>query len=506
MPALRVTLPLLAFLGGCGAHEIEHVVVAMLENRAFDHMLGWMTRGGEFGDTRVDGLKGGECNPIDVTKPDGDKFCVNDEALDVAPYDPCHGFMDTTERIFGCKTDLSPGTPCNDMKMTNGTATMSGFVAGGIKRGHDGHNELTMWPPEKVPIITTLAKEYALFDRFFCSHPGSTYPNRQFVLSGTAHGMTDTGDAVPPGGFPQKTLLRSFEEAGLDWRLYYAESLAWAIFMGDVQRESAKPNIKEMDSFYADAKKGTLPAFSFIEPRIAANHERAHYPDYGLPNSQHPVASVREGERWMKNIYEAVRNGPGWNKTLLVFTYDEHGGYYDHVPPPQTDVPSPDGICTKEGFDYTRLGIRVPTIAISPWISKGTLVHGPTDEQKPSPTSEYELSSIPATMRKLFPQLGGPLTKRDAWAASFEHLLGDTMRTDCPTKLPTVPPPHPGEMERQLELPIDEHAVGLIKVLCGLAPVEAAQDEGRPCGEGIETMRQFTPWVAKAWAAWHGAQ
>lgn len=87
--------------------------------------------------------------------------------------------------------------------------------------GKDGANEMTMWPPEKVPIITTLAKEYALFDRFFAAHPGSTYPNRQFVLSGTAHGMTDTGNAVPPGGFPQKTVLRSFQDTeGLDWRMY----------------------------------------------------------------------------------------------------------------------------------------------------------------------------------------------------------------------------------------------------------------------------------------------
>ena len=197
---------------------------------------------------------------------------------------------------------------------------------------------------------------------------------------------------------------------------------------------------------------------------------------------------------------------------IRALRYDEHGGFYDHVAPPQVGVPSPDGICTKEGFSYTRLGVRIPTIAVSPWIAKGTLVHDPPDAQKPAATcvcayaslsvcalwccalvvhvwrfgasctlvvrwclgrcaalsgrlnaitrawcapcasicvcpprprldsSAYELTSIPATLRKIFPQLGGPLTQRDAWAATFEHLISDTLRSDadCPTQLPDV--------------------------------------------------------------------
>ena len=160
-----------------------------------------------------------------------------------------------------------------------------------------------------------------------------------------------------------------------------------------------------MDQFYDDAKAETLPNFTFIEPRISPNANASHDRTYGLANHQHPTASVREGERWMKDVYEAVRNGPKWEQTLLIITYDEHGGFYDHVPPPQTGVPSPDGICTKEGFDYRRLGVRIPTIAISPWIAKGTLVNQPPASQKPQNTSEYELTSVPATLRKIFPQL-----------------------------------------------------------------------------------------------------
>lgn len=483
---------------------IEHVVVAMLENRAFDHMLGWMTRGGPFGDTRVDGLTGDECNFKDISKgANGGLVCVNDQALDHCPYDPDHTFSATTERIFGCRWNQTEHTPCTDIRSETGKNEMSGFVNSAIWRGQDGINEMTMWPPEKVPIITTLAKEFALFDRFFASHPGSTYPNRQFVLSGTAHGMTDTGDPVPPGGFPQKTVLRSFEEAGMDWKMYYEDSLAWAIFMGDVQRDSSKQNIKKMDQFYHDAKMGTLTNFSFIEPRIAPNPNARNTTSFGLANHQHPTASVREGERWMKDIYEAVRNGPKWENTLLIFTYDEHGGFFDHVPPPQTGVPSPDGICTVEGFDYRRLGVRIPTIAISPWIAKGTLVNQPPPSQRPEATSEYELSSIPATLRKLFPELGPPLTRRDAWAATFEHVLAlDTPRDDCPTTLPVVPPPPDGELERQMKRPIDEHAIGLMKTLCQLPTgVPAAKCSPQELAL-VRTYEHFAPWLVEHWEAW----
>ena len=493
--SITSALMVLASLAHARAHAIEHVVVAMLENRAFDHMLGYMSRGGPFGDTRVNGLTGKECNPT-LT---GELVCVNDQAQDHCPYDPDHSFARTTERIFGCQWEKTPNTPCTNMTSTNGKNDMSGFVKSAMRLGKDGANEMTMWLPEKVPIITTLAKEFALFDRFFASHPGSTYPNRQFVLSATAHGMTDTHGAVPKGGFPQKTLLRTFEEAGLDWRMYYEDSLAWAIFLADVQRNSSKPNIREMGEFYEAARTGRLPTFTFIEPRISPNPDAKHLPSYGLANHQHPTSSVREGERWMKNIYEAVRNSPAWNKTLLLLTYDEHGGFYDHVPPPQVGVPNPDGICTKEGFAYTRLGIRIPTIAISPWIRKGTLVSEPPATQKPSETSEYELSSIPATMRKLFPELGGPLTQRDAWAATFDHLLTEELRADCPATLPKVPPPPDGELDRQLDRVIDEHAHGVIQMLCEMLDLAS---EGT-CGAGISTYRDFAPWAKRMWKSWH---
>lgn len=538
-----------------GAGPIRNVVVMMLENRAFDHLLGYY---GKNVDTRVDGLTGAECNARNLSDAAAGRVCVNDGAQDVCAYDPNHSFASTTERIFGCHYGVSAGTPCVDMKMTNGSNDMSGFVESARRLGKDGENEMSMWPPEKVPIMTTLAQEFALFDRFFCSHPGSTYPNRQFVLSATAHGMTDTGNKVPKGGFPQKTVLRSLEAANLTWRMHYEDTLAWAIFLSDVQRPEAKPHLQHMEAFYADAANGTLANFTFLEPRISPNPAVANSSrTFGLANHQHPVASVREGERWMKDVYEALRASPQWNETLLLITYDEHGGFYDHVPPPQEGVPSPDGICTKEGFNYERLGVRVPTLAVSPWIARNTLVHEAPAAQKPAPaTSQYELSSIPATLRKIFPALGAPLTARDAWAATFEHLwtgkdnAGTTNadysgegaddakqswpRTDCPLTLPSVPPPPRGEMARTLAVALDEHALGLMATLCGMAEsraeaaaevataAEAAHVGGaasgaekdaaaaaallqRLCGDEarakVVTYKEFAPWATRVWEA-----
>ena len=117
-------------------------------------------------------------------------------------------------------------------------------------------------------------------------------------------------------------------------------------------------------------------------------------------------------------------------------------------------------------------------------------------------TSEYELSSIPATMRKLFPELGGPLTKRDAWAATFDHVLTDQLRDDCPMRLPEVPPPPEGELERQLSREIDEHARGVIKMLCELVGAVGGSAE-TPCGSEIRTYRDFAPWATHMWNIWH---
>jgi len=479
LPALCVLVLLVASTSA----RIKNVVVLMEENRSFDHMLGFLNAV----DPRINGLNGKETNPRNTSDPAAGSVSVNQNGYDVGPDDPCHGHSCTTEQIYGYA------------KPENVTATpkMDGFVQNAVEIKHTDYNVMSMFNHTSVPIISTLALEFANFDRMFCSYPGPTYPNRQFVHSATAHGEVD--DEVPTGGFPQTTIYERFRDSGLDWSVYYEgdNGMVWAIFMSYLRSDEAKPHLKTMDQFYAEAKAGTLPTYAFIEPRVSTN-KSSHDPSYGLPNHQHPDASVREGERLMKNVYEAVRAGPQWNESALIITYDEHGGFYDHVTPPQVGVPNPDGIKSKVGFNYDRLGIRIPTIVISPWVEKNTLVSGPLAPQMPTSTSEYELSSIPATMIKMFGLKGGFLTKRDAWAATFENLFEarDEPRTDCPMTLPDVPPPAASEYERQGALPLNSHQTGQIEMLCEMNGLP------RSCGSHITRGDQVAEFTGPLFQRW----
>ena len=193
--------------------------------------------------------------------------------------------------------------------------------------------------------------------------------------------------------------------------------------------------MKTYDTFYDNAKKGTLPSFSWILPRQGQNtttHEG--------PNDDHPCHDIALGERLLKDTYEALRASPKWNNTVLLVTYDDPGGWYDHASVP-VDVPAPDN-STSCGSDknvsFTWLGARVPTLLISPWVPKGTVIHAP---KGPAANSVYEHSSVAATLKDIF-QLPSFLTRRDAWAGSFYNELSlSEPRTDTPVHLPSAPAP-----------------------------------------------------------------
>jgi phospholipase C len=384
-------------------YPIKHVIVLMMENRSFDHVFGWMTRGGEFGDERIDGLYGTECNPRLVNHLWAGYDCVNDKASDICD-DPEHGHLETTEQIFGCKSHYQGGNtphvegqednPCISHASTSGSPTMSGYSDNSIRKHHVnlGQNELTMWASENVPIMTTLAKEFANFDRYFASYPGPTDQNRMFMHSGTCRGSANTGDCRDQECYPQKTIFKLLEENGLDWKLYFEDNpLDWFLYMKDLNQtyvQEGQDKIVQMENFYADMAEGKLPAYTFINPSESVQKDkRNNTHSFGLPNDQHPPHSMREGERLIKNVYESLRNSSRWNDTLLVINFDEHGGFYDHVAPPQEGVPNPDGIMNHYGFNFTRLGVRLPFMLISPWINKNTLVSSPKEHQKPFETS-----------------------------------------------------------------------------------------------------------------------
>ena len=402
--------------------RIKHIVVLVQENRPFDHLFGWARD-----ILGVDGLTGDEYNYVDPSDTNSEKIFVSDKAPFLNQCDPNHGVPATTQKLFST----------NAAKLS-GVADMGGFVAYENSSSVNNYcNVMQGFPPSKVPILTSLAQNYAIMDRFFASVPGPTWPNRMFALSGTSAGSTSTSvwyQNEPGRLYPQKTFYDQVEETGNTWKNYFNDT-PWELILEKVAH--SPQNLHPMDQFYKDAEAGTLPTFSWINPRSGINITT------GVgSNDQHPDHDMNAGEQYYKDIYEALRASPAWESTLYIITYDEHGGFYDHVVPPSADIPSPgDGerAYPDISFKFDRLGVRIPTLLISPWIKAGTVVNRPVESGMPASNSEYDLTSIIATARKLLSGMEdiGPLTDRDAWSATFEHLLFelDEPRSDCPMHL-----------------------------------------------------------------------
>jgi len=285
---------------------------------------------------------------------------------------------------------------------------MPGTTAGDI---------MAMYTPEMLPVLSGLARGYAVCDQWFSSVPTETMPNRAFACAATSQGHMDDKAKT----FTSQSIFGLLTAHGLDWRVYgYTSDPLTRVTFSDVT--GAPPtHFGLFKDFQAAAAAGSLPAFTFLEPDFAATG-----------NSQHPNYDVALGEALIRDVYEALRTGPGWNQTLLVVTYDEHGGCYDHVPPPSGATP-PDSTIGEFGFDFRRFGARVPAVLVSPWIEAGSVFRS-TD---PNPLDH---TSVLATIERRF---GLPaLTERDRAAPDIGGALNQmNPRTDDPLAGVVPPPP-----------------------------------------------------------------
>ncbi|KAK8532182.1 hypothetical protein V6N13_131515 [Hibiscus sabdariffa] len=394
---------------------IKTVVVLVQENRSFDHMLGWF----KALNPEIDGVTGSESNPISTSDPTSTRVTFKDTAAYVDP-DPDHSFQAIYEQVSGKPWDTNNPDPNPEIKM-------NGF-AQNAERTTPGLSETVMngFKPDMVPVFKQLVTEFAVCDRWFASLPTSTQSNRLYLHSATSRGAFSNDTQKLIEGYPQKTIFESLEENGYSFGIYH-QSFPATLFYRNLRNVKYVDNFHNYDlSFKHDCEKGKLPNYVVIEPRYFDILTAA-------ANDDHPSHDVSEGQKFVKEIYEALRSSPQWNEILFLITYDEHGGFYDHVPTP-TGVPSPDNFVGAEpyNFKFDRLGCRVPAIMVSPWIQPGTVLHRPSG---PHPTSEFEHSSIPATLKNIF-NLKEFLTKRDAWAGSFDIVVNrSTPRTDCPEKL-----------------------------------------------------------------------
>ncbi len=437
------------------AERIKHVVVLMLENRSFDHMLG--TLPGVNGILDASGKPKAFFNLVDPTKSDSERFDVTLNAPFAVPTKdvpsngyggPSHSFPAATEQLFGAKVKpkssqgLTPEVLNGFISSYSKTLEYSAHVKDPSKE--ESGLPLACFTAEQLPVISTLAQQFCVCDQWFSEVPGPTEPNRLFMHAATSEGFTHNVWDRP---LDARTIYQNLHDAGHTWAVYYYD-LADSNQFNWVRKQI--DNIRTFDTFFKQVAGDDLPTYSFLCPRyVNTSQERA--------NSEHAPEDVRYGEYLIADVYEALRASKNWESTLFILLFDEHGGFYDHVEPPAKGVQAPDEYRSPTDydkaqakksdrdkylldpdyeFDFKRLGLRVPCLLISPWIRKGSVC-----------SDQLQHTSVLATLKQLY-GLPNFLTRRDAQAKTFSHLLEelDSPRTDTPQVLQR--PDLPGKAEQ----------------------------------------------------------
>lgn len=391
---------------GRGLDRLQHLVVVMMENRSFDHMLGGLSA--QIKD--LDGVPAGWSNPDPNGHPVPARAAAQYQGqLDP---DPDHHFPAVDKQIFG-------GSLAADRR-----PTMDGFVKSYFDQQHDvDHAARIMYffSPAQLPILTALASNYLVFNRWFASIPGPTICNRAFAHYGTSFGSVSM-DMIEIG--KGASVYERLLAAGRETKLYYFDETSSTMEIANLLKNQPQLFGTYQD-FLSDCRKGQLPAYSFVEP---------NYTDHPGPtgqmiaSDQHPDHHVLQGERFIGSIFNAIRNNSAlWATTAMLVVYDEHGGIFDHVEPPACTpdghVADADATGTGREFRFDRLGVRVPAILISPWVPKGVS------------NEVFEHASIPATVTSwllpTYDQTRQDRTPREKAANTFLDFLSlDTMRTD----------------------------------------------------------------------------
>ena len=409
-----------------------NIFVLMLENRSFDHMLGFSGITGMDAVTGqatiVRGLTGSEAN-----SHGGTRFAVTADADETMPLDPGHEFGDVLEQLAGSGAAYASGRypPINN----------SGFVSDYVDSRTSGAGGATTnfgaimqcFAAARLPVLNALAREFAVCDGWHCAIPGPTCPNRLFACAASSNGLDHspttaeilTWEMVDGVTFGHGSLFDALgKKSDTGWRIYSGDYFPMAAALKGV----ALANISHFDDFAEQVRGPEYPwLYTWIEP----NYGDVAAGTFKGGNSQHPCDGVSAGEALIKATYEAIRNSPHWDTSLLIVTWDEHGGFYDHVPPPPAIAPGdtqPGAKYNQFGFTFDQYGVRVPAVIVSPRIPRNTIDH-----------RLYDHSSIAATVAAAFDLPS--LTARDAAANNVLALLSlPSARDDAPLTLPDAIP------------------------------------------------------------------
>ncbi len=404
----------------------DHIVVLMMENHSFDCYFGMLPRRGQ-------------------RLADGFSFDRRGRPANRNPYKG--GYVVPFRATSECQAEVSQSWNSTHKQINGGR--MNGFAK-------DHPQSMVYWAEKDLPFYYSLAKEFTLANRWFGSAPCQTYPNRRFLLAGTAYGLISTSndslnDPPPPNG----TIFDRLEANGLEWRNYFVDLPGTGVIPSILEKHPQ--GAAAITQFFSDCAAGTLPAVSFVDPEFGAAGQVGGPIGEALPasitaagtvsaqgGSEENPQDIQIGAAFAAKVISAVLNSPAWPRTLLIWTYDEHGGYYDHVPPPKA-IP-PDQIAPVLGPDdvpgkYDIYGPRVPTVVVSPYSRPGKVSNVVCDHTSVLATIEAKWN-LPAC------------TYRDANAATIASFL-DTRRPRLlePPALKPAADPTAGEQNCSTEDP-----------------------------------------------------
>jgi phospholipase C len=370
----------------------RRVVVLMMENHSFDHLLGWVPGIGTLDGTQKQRADGSEYTVGAVADP-----------RTANRFDPNHDFANVVEQLYG-KGGITPRV----------APAMQGFLQNNLAVGYTPEDYLACYLPEQVPVLAALATRYVTCARWFSSVPAATGPNQLFAHCATSGGYFGN-DYNPAPDFvpPMRSIFNALDEQRIPWAIYWDGSFSTARALAQLQ---SGENFRPLEAFAHDVahEKQNFPRYVFVTPSLRGTAT--------LPaNSMHPgfaQSTVAAGEALIRSVYVAL--APVWNETLLLIVFDEHGGWWDSVAPPtglppaaalgQPPLWSPPMPSARGGpFDFMVYGARVPAIVVSAW-------HSPLLDNE----TIFEHASIPATLKELF-GLPAYLTPRDACAPTFHN-------------------------------------------------------------------------------------
>jgi len=345
--------------------QIKHIVVVMMENQSYDAVLGMLTKHGTT-TPRGNGLTRGATPSARALDTNPTTLTPGGPLLQSFPM-PTTAQMDNVPwQTWDATFTQFLGSPTAQTLPANAAAANQGFVV-----SQSGPIAMGYFTPQQLPFFNSMAQTFPVADHWFASAPGQTYPNRMFMMAGTSLGLTTTTlpsvDLMPANG----TILQALTQYNIPWKNYHsgsifgASSMIWiGQLLGPSRTLGIQKNLFDISTFFSDCAHNTLPAVSIVDPNFSFSSGE---------NSQ----DLQHADAFMHDIVNAVMHGPGWKDTMLVWTFDEHGGYYDHVPPallgrPDNSVPSSqlwEGNPSIPSFDYS--GMRVPSGVVSPYAKVG---------------------------------------------------------------------------------------------------------------------------------------